>query len=47
MNIALPKTISNVVGKPNVISQKSTKGYALKIIKVIGGSESFLHMKPI
>ena len=25
--IALPKAVSNVVGKPNVISQKSTKGY--------------------
>ena len=31
------KNVSNVVGKPNVIIQKSTKGYALKMIKVIRG----------
>ena len=37
MNIALTKNVSNVVSKPNVIIQKSTKGYALKMIKAIRG----------
>ena len=47
MNIALTKNVSNVVGKPNVMRQKSRKGYALKTIKAIGGTGSFLHTKPI
>ena len=36
MNIALTKNVSNVVSKPNVMRQKSRKGYALKMIKAIG-----------